>query len=282
MCDVLVKKMLKEKAAVIVCCVLALSIFCSAGIIAYFTDGDTVKNEFIIGGNTVDVIENFIPPEELEPGVVFTKDVKVSNTGPNDCFVRMSVVFSDEDIGKYCEVNYNTADWVLEQEDGYWYYKNPLASGAITTSLFTSVKVKDSAPLDAMKDFEVLVYTESYQSYDRVNQRPFTSYQDAWDMYEANKATKDHLGPAITLLSPVGATESSAAVVEGNSYTVKGVVSDQSGVASVRVNGVAVTVAEDGSWSTGIIISATATEIVVTATDNEGNISSYTGYVRCK
>lgn len=93
------------------------------GIYAFLSDGDTANNRTTIGGVTTDIPEKFTPPDDIKPGDVITKDVKIRNTGKDDCYVRVRSLFSDSDMEKYCTVNYNTTDFTYNKNDGYYYYK---------------------------------------------------------------------------------------------------------------------------------------------------------------
>ena len=151
---------------------------------AYLSDADTAENKLTVGGNRIELIEDFQPPKELLPGTSFTKDVKVENVGPNDCYVRIKAVFTDSDMEKYCTVDFNTTDYVYNSEDGFYYYKEILKSGETTPSLFTTVSLSDSITAEEIKDFDILVYTESYQS------EGFTDYASAWEYYARNNPNK--------------------------------------------------------------------------------------------
>lgn len=151
------------------------------GITAYLSDVDEAVNEFTMGGNRIELIEQFIPPEKLVPGVEFQKDVAVKNVGPNACFVRIKAVFTDSDMEEYCEVNFNTRNYDHNAEDGYYYYKKILRTDETAPSLFTTVKLSDEIPADEIRDFDILVYTESYQA------AGFEDYEDAWVHYQRNK-----------------------------------------------------------------------------------------------
>lgn len=148
------------------------------GIWAYLTSHDKATNKITYGGVTVKIEEVFEPPSLLEPGTSFTKDVKVKNLGPSDAYVRVFAVFSDSEMEEYCTVDWNTTDFVYNTEDGYWYYKHKLSAegdASITTSLFTTVTVSDEIPEDKIKDFEILVYAEGFQS------EGFETYEEAWE-----------------------------------------------------------------------------------------------------
>ena len=153
---------------------------------AYFTDGDTAVNMSSVGGNRIELVEVFEPPSRLEPGVTFTKDVKVRNVGSNDCFVRIKAVFTDSDMGKHCSLDWNELDYEYSEEDGYYYYKKVLKKNEETESLFTTVSLSASIPEAEIKDFDILIYTETYQSYG------FEDYREAWTHYQRNKPRRDY------------------------------------------------------------------------------------------
>lgn len=152
-----------------------------SGISALFTDGDSADNLFIVGGSNIEIIENFDPPEELEPGTSFTKNVKAKNLGPSSCYIRIKAVFTDSDMEKFCTVDWNHDDFIYNDKDGYYYYTKVLDVGEETESLFTTITLSESINPGEIKDFDVLVYAESYQS------SGFASYEDAWKHYHRNK-----------------------------------------------------------------------------------------------
>lgn len=188
------KEIQNNKFAIILSCVLALAV-CITGVVAYLADADWANNHLMIGGNRITVEEGFIPPPALEPGVSFTKNVRVKNTGLSDCYVRVMAVFTTSDMEKYCEVDWNTTDWVYNSEDNYWYYPQSISEGNKTPSLFTKVTIKEFYDFDGngtededeiipesiMQDFDIIVYAESYQS------EGFSEYQAAWANYQKNK-----------------------------------------------------------------------------------------------
>lgn len=193
-----IKSFKNKKLVVLLSCVLILSL-CLTGVLAYLTDGDFARNKFIVGGNRIEIEEGFIPPPELKPGVSFTKNVRVKNTGSSDCYVRVMAVFTTSDMEKYCEVDWNTTDWVFNEEDGYWYYPKSISTGDKTPSLFTKVKIKEfydfdgngtteedeTVPQSVIEDFDIIVYAESYQSGEFFGYE--NAYQDAWAHYRVNK-----------------------------------------------------------------------------------------------
>lgn len=188
------KNIRKKKLFSILACVLIFSL-CLTGVIAYLSDADFARNKFVVGGNKIEIEEGFDPPSKLEPGISFKKDVKIKNTGTSACYVRIMAVFTTSDMEKYCEVDWNTGDWVYNAADNYWYYPTSISTGEETPSLFTKVSIKEHydfngdgviaddelIPESVMQDFDIIVYAESYQSGE------FDKYQDAWAHYQVNK-----------------------------------------------------------------------------------------------
>lgn len=153
-----------------------------SGILAYLTDADSAVNKATIGGNSIEIVEEFNPPKDIAPGTSFTKDVKVSNIGSSSCYVRIKAVFEDSHMEQYCDIDWNDTVWVFD--DGYWYYPKVLLGGSITPSLFTTVTIKDDTPGSKLTSFNIIVYAESVES----NQgNGFTSYEQAWQNYHKNK-----------------------------------------------------------------------------------------------
>ena len=169
--------------------VFALSLICIGigSTMAYLSDADKVENSFKIGTNKIEIVEDFEPPAKLEPNIEFKKDVSIKNVGSGDTFVRIKAVFTDSDMEKYCTVDFNSSedkndksvDYWYNTEDGYYYYKENLKIGDSSPSLFTKVAL-GNIPVEEIKDFDILVYVESYQS------AGFDNYNDAWDYYQRN------------------------------------------------------------------------------------------------
>ena len=184
--------MRKMKYILLLLCVLVTALFLTNGIQSYFSDADKADNKITIGGNNIRIEEEFKPPSTLLPGISFKKDVKVTNDGPNDCYVRIKAVFTDSDMEKYCNVDWNIYSennlkgWIYNEEDGYYYYPVSIAVSEKTSSLFTTITMKevyDNETVTAkdFKDFDILVYAESFQA------DGFDNYEEAWAYYHRNK-----------------------------------------------------------------------------------------------
>lgn len=156
---------LRGKYLLLICTLLFMIAF-SSSVLAYLTASDYENNEFTVGACNTEIIEKYDAPDRLEPGISFTKDVRVKNIGPSDCFVRIKAVFTNQDMGKFCIVDWNLKDYELNSSDGYYYYKERLAEGDMTESLFTTVKISDSVDKDEMQEFDILIYSEALRCTD--------------------------------------------------------------------------------------------------------------------
>lgn len=148
-----------RKTLIVLVIVLSLGLFSSVS--AYFVDKAAAKNSFTIGYVETKIEEDYTPPKELKPGITFPKKVTVKNTGPNDCYVRMLVTFSNSQMENVCSIDYNKTDWEKNDQDGYWYYKYLLKSGETTNPLFTTVTISSDVDENNLQDFDINVYHES-------------------------------------------------------------------------------------------------------------------------
>ena len=172
---------MKKKIILPICYVLGF-ILIAFGTYAFLTSTASKNNSFTIGGNTIEIIEDFIPPESIKAGIEFKKDIKVKNTGASNCYVRLKVVFSDSDMEKFCTfTDLNTSDWIYNSSDNYYYYKQPIKNNELTTSLFTTVAISDTLEIYQAKPFDIFVYAESMQA------NPFENYEEAWATFEQQK-----------------------------------------------------------------------------------------------
>lgn len=169
---------------------LSIMLFISLGLIpvslAYQTDHKALSNPISAGHNTSAVHEQFPSPTPLLPGKkqTYAKKVSVINHNSVPCYIRVSVNYSDSDVGQAVTLtDLNTTDWVFlsSKQDsklgGYYYYKHPIKPGAATAALFTSLTVAaggDFSNLTSEDTFDVMIYEESVQ------QGSHRSYADAW------------------------------------------------------------------------------------------------------
>lgn len=178
---------MKFKKKKIIAAIVLAGILGTGKTSAYLTDYDQAVNQVSVGHNTTEIVENFPTPtpKPVSENPRYPKTVQVSNAASGggfsvDCFVRVSLSYSNYDIGKAVTLTgLDTSNWIYK--DGYYYYKNILKKNQTTTPLFTgftidSAKV-DTSCRDSIYDFSIQVYEESIQCGE------FTSYSQAWDYY---------------------------------------------------------------------------------------------------
>ena len=150
---------------------------------AYYTDTETQVNHAVMGFNEVEIIEDFEEPEDVEPGDVVSKTVKVKNTGNGDCYVRVKAVFSHSLTGDKCSVDWNTTDYTYHSDDGYWYYNRILHNGETTPALMTKITVGRDIPtgIEDLPEIKMIVYAESVQS------KLFADADEVWAFFNAER-----------------------------------------------------------------------------------------------
>lgn len=99
----------KKRFFLITCLMLLCAVAGIGGVLAYFTDSEQTNNKLKVAVNDTSIEEVF-PDPSFKPGSVVKKEVRVTNNG-SDTYVRMQVLFSDNDMQQYCTVNWNTTDW---------------------------------------------------------------------------------------------------------------------------------------------------------------------------
>lgn len=177
---------MKKKKILILIPVYLLLFAASFGIAyAYLIGKETKVNEFTVGENTVEVTEDFEPPEELKPGAVIKKDVRITNTGNLPCFVRLRADFSDSKAKEFCEYTIN-ASWT-DGQDGWYYYNKLVYPGETTEPFFDgeiAVKTQkedgNAYTLADMIEFDILIYVESCQHSDHTGACAEDEYQTVW------------------------------------------------------------------------------------------------------
>lgn len=141
---------------------------------AWMTDHDRILNQMTAGYNDSTIEEEFPSPTPAEPGETVAKEVKIRNSGPVPCYIRVSVLISE---GEVTLEGLDTTNWLYE-EDGFYYYKKAVEPGESTDSLFTGVKT-DAA--SGNSQLTVTVVEESVQAVS--GGIPYKDYQEAWKNY---------------------------------------------------------------------------------------------------
>lgn len=126
----------------------------------YLSSRDYAGNTMTVGNNRINIIEEFIPPDKLEPAAVIPKKVNIENTGKNPCAVRVSAEFSDSDTAGIAALDVDEEHWEY-RNDGYYYYKEILEPGDITHTLINTVTISETAEKNQLKDFELMISAES-------------------------------------------------------------------------------------------------------------------------
>ena len=120
---------------------------------AYFTTYATAK-----GGHWIELRASSQIRERM---VEWDKFIQVENTGDVTCYVRVKAF-----AGNVYELTYtdnSNGKWSLAQ-DGYWYYSEPVAPGAMTDELVISIEI----PAEQAGSFNVTVIQESTRAlYDK-------------------------------------------------------------------------------------------------------------------
>lgn len=153
---------------------------------AYFSDREEKRNRITVGDSNIEIVEEFDPPEKIEPGSHFTKKVCMKNLGKSDCFIRCRLELSSEEILPYLEFDIDKAKWSLK-EDGYYYYREAVEVKKQTTNLLEEIQIKENAPSEVTeKGFSILVYAESYQQ----GKFEKNQWKEAWEHFERNQHAK--------------------------------------------------------------------------------------------
>lgn len=167
--------------------VLLILLSAMPGAYGFFSDNETRDNSFSVGSITTEIQEEFPNPSPVPIGEnpSFRKKVWVccdDSGGQTDCYVRISLAYSDYDIGKAVVLeNTDMKNWEYDSGDGCYYYKKILGAGESSTPLFTGVHI-DSSSLgktdqERLKTFEISVYQEAVQA------KGFTDFREAWTYY---------------------------------------------------------------------------------------------------
>lgn len=181
-------KRLKSSVLFLVMTVL----ICATGTMAYVSDSDKKNNVAAVGSVTTEIEEDFPDPTPtpVAQNPKYKKEIWTGNLADNekgfnaDCYVRMLLTYSNNDIGKGVEIlGLDTVNWKYNSQDGYYYCRKKIAEGEKTPSLCTgfrinSAKINDTYK-ESMPDFEINVYEESIQA------EGFSDFESAWNYFKA-------------------------------------------------------------------------------------------------
>lgn len=166
-------------------------VLCALRTAAYFSDYDDKMNTAAVGYVITEIDEDFPDPTPTPMGdnPSYKKEIWTGNFSGNekgfnaDCYVRMSLSYSDDDIGRGVELlGVDKVNWVYNPGDGYYYYRNIVAEGETTTPLCTGFRINsekiDDTYKDSLFDFEINVYEEA------VHAEGFSDFESAWSYFK--------------------------------------------------------------------------------------------------
>lgn len=167
----------------IICCLV------SGLTLAYLvTSTDALVNIFGTPSFDTSITESF---GDDTSGVKTKEDVKITNTGDVDAYVRATVVVTwvNDDVEVYPKIPAEGTDYTIkwttegtawtQGEDGYWYYTTPLAPGDKTDVLFTDCRpVEGKTPEGYYLTVEIL--SQSIQA------EPADAVIEAWGVTVSN------------------------------------------------------------------------------------------------
>lgn len=159
------------------------------GTSAFLSDAEHAVNSTSIGYNDTSIKEEFPSPDPIEPEKesIITKKVSITNQDSVNCFIRVSIDYSDADIGNQCKLNnLDTTNWIFIPKEGnpklggFYYYTKAVNPGESTTTLFDSVTISSGADYqyhESGDSFQIIVYEESIQ------EKEGLSYEQVWDRF---------------------------------------------------------------------------------------------------
>ena len=157
--------MTRKKISVVIALLLIAIAAGVAGTIAYFSDEETAHNVITSGGVSIELIEKTVDESGAEvnwenteitdamPGVPVVKKVSVNNVGASEAWIRIGISLSvtaadgsslpltfGQDNAPVLVLGFATeSGWSTLQEDGYYYYEQPVTADAATGILLESV-----------------------------------------------------------------------------------------------------------------------------------------------
>lgn len=187
-----------RRNAVVAALSAALVVAGIGGVIAWTTAQDALTNMFEIG--TVDpvIAEDFNPRPDSSTGSIVKKDVKATNKGKSDMYVRASVniywidsagnqLWEEPLEGTDYARTYPPSDsnWILG-DDGYYYWKSKVSADGSTENLIDSIAQNSSqvqADEEAGRKLVVDIDIQGIQA------DPASAVQEAWSVTVGSDGT---------------------------------------------------------------------------------------------
>lgn len=179
------KKLFKNAKSkiIIVAAVLAAAVLAVGITMALYQDNSNmVVNTFTLGNVTTEIVEIF----QKEDDTTYKKEPRVTNTGENDCYIRLRYQITPEEAGKR-QVSLDGPGEGWKQVGDWYYYQNPVKPGESTTPLFTTVKLQYDEEDNPWIDFDILLYQEAVQTVAVNNGEKVTDMMTIWKLYDSAK-----------------------------------------------------------------------------------------------
>lgn len=190
---------MKNKNKIIIICLAAGIAFSMVSVtLAYLGTMQPKNNVITVGHDEVSIDEEFSSPDKMEMSNTTPKQINIKNTGSVPCYVRVFAEFSDSVVAadasvvteKNAEMTWENFKNGLKLDQspetisdhwryvpassgnklgGYFYYTEKLLPGQTTGEpLIKSVKTDFNSAeddnIDRIKDFDIIVYSETVQS----------------------------------------------------------------------------------------------------------------------
>ena len=81
----------KRKLMLVAVALCMVAILGFGGTLAYLTDEESARNVFTVGNVDIKLVEKYTPNSKLLPGIDVQKEVRVTNTGSEDAYVRVLI-----------------------------------------------------------------------------------------------------------------------------------------------------------------------------------------------
>lgn len=172
---------MKKRFVFSILCISLMIVFlisCGFTLASWRVQNSTV-NSITMGSVKGRIVEEYNQGQTVFPAATVNKKVQVENTGTMDVVVRVKV---EKAWGDYREkdgklvinpnlktdnilIEYNTKDWMYK-DDGYFYFKDVLKTGKITSSLFDSFTIdgKNTGGEYKNKNADIIVTMELVQA----------------------------------------------------------------------------------------------------------------------
>ena len=127
---------------------------------AYFSARHIVNNRLVIGQNINQINTEVSEIQGYQSDASYSDETSITNTASVDCYIRVFVAIDSTMVS--IDFEYDSQNWVYNQDDGYYYYKYAIKPNESTTPLFDEISIRN---VEIKETFEVLIYSESVQSY---------------------------------------------------------------------------------------------------------------------